>query len=869
MEIRVTNLKREKPGVGESREPAGDFSGSRNSRDSFYGGFSKTPAANFPAPESPREFGKKEADDKKTIIKILDKLIGLSIFALFFGIPLFFTGLTLQGVVFEKQLFFYFWLLLGLVSWTAKGVILGEMNIRKTPLDIPVIGFWLVYLLATVFSVDRWHSFWGMFGDPSRGFMNVTALLVAYYLITSNFNKKRLNLVLTAVVCSGAVAMLWTFLAIRGINFLPDVLTQYAPLSLVGSVSGLAVFFSAMLILITLAIFKASEDEKLNPVFKKIILGLLVLELLLDFLLILALNSFVPIAGLLIGSGLFLLFILAGIMQPKKTWVWVPMLIFMIAAAMAFNMLGEISISKINLPVEVSPNYKVSWDIAVESLKNKFVFGSGPATYGYDFSMNRPQGFNLNAFYNLRFFQGTGIIFEALPTIGGIGTFFMVIIILSFLSIEMYMLSREKEKNKLYSLGLFAAAVVLIIDIISIRAEGTMLIMTALLGMAALAVTMQESGNQEKYLSLSLKASPKYALALAFVFMVVSAGVAFLFVFLGKIYAADIYAGSANREVNVNQEDSIMKMGKAIRFYEKEPKYYGQLGQYYMVLANKEAMKSEKERDLQKVQQYLNFSIAATRQSSDLAKNDINSVEILAQVYENAGLYVTDSLSLAADAYKRGLELDPHNPDYYLKLGQIKISLASAKKDEQERKQLISDANDLFQKAVDEKINYDPGYYQLSLTQSALGDTDKAIENGTKALQINSQSGDYAISLARLFTVRGKEDDLKSAEQIYKALVAQNDSNISAHFYLGMLYEKMKNKNGAKQEYQKVDNLLVGDNVQETKKQIEKMISNVEKGIENTPENLGLSGSGSSESESAPVSGGEENTGAETEPVNP
>lgn len=860
----MTNLKKEKRGIGESREPAGDFSGSRNSRDSFYDGFPKTPATNFSAPESSREFGKKEADDKKTVIKMLDKLISFSIFAIFFGVPLFFTGLTLQGIVFEKQLFFYFWLLLGLVSWTAKGVILGEMNIRKTPLDIPVIGFWLVYLLATVFSVDRWHSFWGMFGDPSRGLMNITALLVAYYLIISNFSKKRLALVLTATVSSGFVVSLWTFLAIRGINFLPGSLVQYSPMSLIGSVSGLGVFFSAMIPIITISILGVAGNDDLNKIFKKILLGILMLMLVLDLVLISALYSFIPWLGLFSGIALFLVFILAKIIRPKISWTWLPMVLFV--AIMALRMTGEVSIVKVNLPVEVSPNYKISWDIAVESLKNKFVFGSGPATYGYDFSMNRPQVFNLNAFYNLRFFQGTGIIFEALPTIGGIGTFFMVIIILSFLSIEMYMLSREKEKNKLYSLGLFTAAVVLIIDIMSIRAEGTMLIMTALLGMAALAVTMQESGNQEKYLSLSLKASPKYALALAFVFMVVSAGVAFLFVFLGKIYAADIYAGLANREVSVNQEDSIMKMGKAIKFYEKEPKYFGQMGQYYMVLANKEAMKNDKERDLQKIQQYLNFSIAATRQSSDLAKNDINSVEILAQIYENAGLYVADSLNMAADAYKRGLELDPHNPDYYLKLGQIKISLASTKKDEQERKQLISDANDLFQKAVDEKANYDPGYYQLSLTESALGNTDKSIENGMKAFQINSQNGDYAISLARLFMARGKEDDLKSAEQIYKALITQNDGNISAHFYLGMLYEKMKNKNGAKQEYQKVDNLLIGDNVQETKKQIEKMISNVEKGIENTPENLGLSSNGSSESSTA--SGGE-NAESETESVNP
>lgn len=816
----------------QGRMETGELSGNfrRNIRQEFGASRNYNLTPEFP--------GEKEVDDKKIIVRILDRVLGFSIFAVFFGLPIFFTGLTFQGIIFEKQLYFYFWLLLGLVSWTAKGVIIGEMNIRRTPLDIPIIGFWLVYLLATIFSVDRWHSFWGMFGDPSRGFMSITALIIAYYLIFSNFNKKRMQLMLVAIVASGSILTTWTLLSIRGIKFLPDSIAQYFPLSLVGSMSGLGIIFSCLIPIIVVSIFKLAENEEMRKVMKGVLIGMMLAVLALDLLLIAVLYNFVPWLGLFFGAALFLIFILAKIVRPKVSWTWLPMVLFVLI--MVLKMTGEISLSKVNLPVEVSPNYQVSLDIAAQSLKSKFILGSGPSTYGYDFSKNKPQDFNLNAFYNLRFFQGTGIVLEALPTIGGVGTFFLIIGILSFLSLEFYLLYREKERNKIYSLGIFAATIIIVIDIISMRVEGTILVLGSLLAVLSLATALYESGTQEKYLSLSLKASPKYALALAFLFMVVSAGVAFMFVFLGKIYVADMYAGVADRQIYSNQEDSIMKISKAIKLYGKEGKYYGQLGQYYMILANKEAMKSEKERDLQKVKQYLNFSIEATRQSSELTKNDVNSTEVLAQIYENAGLYVVDSLNMASDAYKRGLELEPHNPSYYLKLGQIKVNLASTKKDEQERGQLISEANDLFQRSVDEKANFDAGYYQLSLTQSALGDLDKAIDSATKAIQLNPQNMDYAINLARLYQSRGKGDDVKTAEQVYKAIIAQSDTNVSAHFYLGLLYEKEKNKNGAKQEYQKVDSLLVGDNVWDTKKQVEKMISNVEKGIENTPENLGL-----------------------------
>ena len=92
---------------------------------------------------------------------IFDAVITVSLVALFFGLPLFFTGLTFQGIAFEKQMYLYVWLLIGVVAWVSKGVTSGEMRIRRTPLDIPLVLFWLFYVFAAFFSVDRWHSFWG------------------------------------------------------------------------------------------------------------------------------------------------------------------------------------------------------------------------------------------------------------------------------------------------------------------------------------------------------------------------------------------------------------------------------------------------------------------------------------------------------------------------------------------------------------------------------------------------------------------------------------------------------------------------------------------------------------------------------------
>lgn len=767
--------------------------------------------------------------------KMLDKIMTVSIFMLFFGVPLFFTGLTFQGLAFEKQIYFYFWLLLALIVWAAKAVISGEMKIRRTPLDIPILAFWLVCLISTIFSVDRWHSFWGFFGDPSRGLMSISALVIAYYVLLSNFNKNIWKWSVAGIVISGSLLSVWTALAVLGIKFLPNSIMAFAPMSLIGSISGTGVFFGMMLPILITVIFRIRSNAEIKSISKNVLTGILLAVLVLDLFLLLTLYAFVPWIGVLVGMGFFLIFILAQIIRPAENWTWLPMVAFV--AVLIILMIGVVNLARVNLPAEVSPSYMMSWNLAKESLKVTPVLGSGPATFGYDFSLYRPQEFNLNNFYNLRFYQGTGIVMEALPTIGILGSVALILLILSFLSVAIYLLARQRDKEKTYSLGFITSAVILIYAAVTTRIEGTLVILFVLILSAALAMLLEESESEEKYINLSLKASPKFALALAFVFMVISAGVAFLFVFLGKIYVADLYAGSASRSAAVTESGSITKFAQAASLNPKEGRYFTRIGQEYMVLANTESLKDQKDFDIEAVRRYLNNSIAASVRGRDLMPKDVLAVESLAQIYENAGLYIADSLTLADNVYKDAQKLEPFSPNYYVKLGQINTTQAAAEKDEAKKKQLLQDAKDLFQKAVDVKSNFAPGFYYLSLAEEAVGDLDGAVVSAQKAFTNERSSINYAFNLGRLFQVRGKGDDNQNAEVLFKNILGVNDKELNTHFSLGLLYEKTKKNKEAIDEYKKVVELLPATQT-DVKARIEKMISNIQNGVENTPENL-------------------------------
>lgn len=809
------------------------------------------PQKNFASQMQPHQSMRPQAPQQQTSIedkskkaekatKIFDWLITISIAALFFGIPLFFTGLTFQGVVFEKQMYFYFWLLLALVSWASKGVITGEMKIKRTPLDIPIVVFWLLYVLSTAFSVDKWHSLWGFFGDPSRGLLGITGLIVAYYIILSHFDQRRIKWILASSVAANVLVTVWSLLGLFGVQFLPKTLMELAPLSMIGSVIGLGIYLSTMIPVLTAIAVKAhSEENKSNKKYYTKIAGLLIL-ILLNLFILLVVYAFNPWLGALVGVSVFLIFVLSQIVRPAENLIWVPMVVFV--AILSILMIGNNSLSKVNLPIEASPSFKLSWDVAKSGAMDKFFTGSGPATYGYAFSKFKSQDFNLNSLYSLKFYQGTGVIFEALPTLGVLGTIALVVILLSFVSLGVYYLVKDKDKNKIYALGFFAASLILLIDAVTNRVEGTLVIYGALMATVAVGMIYKESEIEGKSLNLSLKASPKFALALAFVFMVVSAGVVFLFVFVGKAYLADIYMKKATSAKEIKEDGSIQQMANAIRMYNKEGRYYTRAGQDYMVLFNTEALKDEKERDNNALQRYLNNSIAFTSKGAEIMKNDVTSIEVLAQVYENAGLFIPDSIKFSEDNYNKALELDPQSPAYLVKLGQLKVAQAAKKTTEAEKKALVEEAKRYFDQSIEKKENFSVGYYQLALAQDALGDKDNAIENMKKAFSLERSNINYAFSLAKLFQARGKGDDMKNAEELFKQIIGANDKEINTHFSLGLLYEKQKKNNEAIDEYKKVVDLLPASGSEETKKQIQKMISNIQLGIENTPENLGLTG---------------------------
>lgn len=782
-------------------------------------------------------FGQNVASAEKVNSKgiVFDKIILFSFFMIFFGLPIFFTGLSFQGVVFEKQIYFYFWVLVALVSWVAKGVMIGEMKIRRTSLDIPIIIFVLVYLISAFFSVDKWHSFWGFFGDPSRGFLSILSMVAVYYLILSNFNSRILKWSLIGLISSSFAVSIFSLLVFFGVKIVPDSLSTFVPLSLIGTVTGLRVFLGAMIPLLMMVSFKMIDGKSRINVF----LGYLMLIFVpINLLIVSMLFEKTVSIIILFGVGFLLLYILSHVVRPKENLAWIPMIAFVLV--MIVLMSGPNKLSKINTPVEIAPDMRVSWEIVKGGLKENAVFGSGPATYGFDFSKYKPQSFNENMFYGIRFYQATGLFFESFSAVGilGLATFLAVIVV--FLNITIYLISRDKEKNKLYSLGLLSSVIILVLSGLLFRVEGTIIILAAILGSITVATIFWESGLEDKYMKLSLKASPKFALTLAFIFIIVSAGVATLFVYIGKAYLADIYAGKAIREKKVTEAGSVSNLNRAIALNSKEGRYYSRVGQEYMVLANEEAAKPEGEMDANKISSFVSGAVAYAKEGAVKMPNDALAVSVIAQIYESLSMQVDTTLELAFKSYEDLLILEPHNPVAYLKLGQIKIVPALKEQDANKKNAIVKEAKEYFEKAVKEKTNFAEGYYYLAVTQNTLDQKDESINSLVKAVNSDKNNLMYLFNLGRSYQEKGGETDIDNAKKIFEYIISVNSEELNTIFALGTLYEKKGEKDKAIEKYKKVIEIIekLGKGSEETVAKLNKMIDNIRAGIGNNNQSI-------------------------------
>jgi len=399
---------------------------------------------------------------------MIDQIIQLLYSALFFITPLLMTKSTSELFEFNKMLFIYGSTVLVAFFWITKMVINKKIILKKTPLDIPILIFFLSQLISTIISIDRHASIFGYYGRFNGGLLSILSYIVLYYAFISNLVS--MEKILKTILASSLLVILWAIPGRFGYDLTCLLFTgkfsnacwdnttlafrpELRAFSTLGQPNWLgaylaAAFFIGLYFLIKNSSFaKATEDKQnFNSKVKSLIWPI---YLFLNFSMILMSRSRSAIGAVIVGLFLFVIYYFFFIKSNfKKVLV---ILLIVTVLPIVFFKTGEDKIDKLLtlktytnvfqikkpylsplIPNSLTPNpslnvtesfdiRKIVWQGAWELALKYPLFGTGVETFAYSYNFVRSADHNLTSEWDYVYNKAHNEYFNYLATTGFIG----------------------------------------------------------------------------------------------------------------------------------------------------------------------------------------------------------------------------------------------------------------------------------------------------------------------------------------------------------------------------------------------------------------------------------------------------------------
>jgi tetratricopeptide (TPR) repeat protein/O-antigen ligase len=667
--------------------------------------------------------------DSSFILKVCDWITKYFIYVAVFLTPVFFLPWTSDALDFNKQAVLVVLLLLALFAWMARVLIVGKMPLNINKIHIVVGVAFLVYLLATVFSIYGYGSFWGWPQSTSDSLLSFMVAALAYFLISNVFAKKDYFSLMATVFSSFLLVEIAAILHLFGVFIIPFDFAKSQAFNTIGSVGSLG-FLAAILLPISVAMLILSSKKW------KIFFGA---QIVVSAVLLFLINYSSVWWAVAVGSVLIIIF---GIIKRDAfdgRWLALPM--FFLAVSLFFIFLNPQIPGLTQKVNEIYLTPGAGFKIALQSLKERPIFGSGPGTFYYDFSKFKNADFSKSQFWSLNFTQANSKVLTDLATTGIIGFMALLALIALPVFFGIKYLVEEKTEQKMFwmaVLGVVSALLAQAIMYFLYNANITItMIHFVLLGILVGFISKDKNEYELRSSSMSTLVIT-FAFTLAFIF-----GLGLL-ILDGQRYVAEAkYYNGISLLQNKNIDAGLDNIKKAAGLNLSSDLYFRQLSQIFSAkLANEmqNIKENVSEEQKAKLQGMLADSVNAAKIATDINPKNAANWSNRGYVYQTLFGLVNDAENWALQSYDEALKLDPNNPYLYAQQGNV--NFISAQKNPDKKAELLAQAKEKLEKSISLNPNYSNGLYSLGLVYDALGQKDKAIEQFTKVLQIATQLGD-------------------------------------------------------------------------------------------------------------------------------
>lgn len=695
-----------------------------------------------------------------------------------------FTNLTTEFYDTAKLISLIIFTGIMLLLLTLKFTLNNKIVLIRTALDLPLLLLLAVAAVSTILSASPYVA---LLGNQLRVHGSLISLIfyVLFYfvLVNSLKNLKDIKWILYLTLAAAQVLAVISLISYAGVKILPNFLigTNFTPTG--SSFSTTAVL--ALLIPITVSQI-LSSNNLITKVVNALLLTLMgttivltgtaatwiaaVFALILTFLVIFPVDKIEQIISLNPVSLISLT---------------VPLILITLVTILSFvppvkGVKNPIYTQAQNFPREIQLGFNTSWKIAVSAFRDSPFWGTGPATFLFNFTNYKPIEFNSTKNWNLRFDSAFNEYFQTLATLGGVGLIALLSLTAMYISSVSKLLMSETALNAFKHDLKRALAVsgLTFFVILALHSSAAVVWMVGILILASVMVLNLSENLQKSWgstqdlkkmlvkiaLNVSSPNSTQETIkieALPSILLTISmASVLGMLYFGGKIVIADYHHRLGLNAVT--QNNGILaynELVKAEKLNSVNDLYRTDLAQINFALANAIATAkgptessssgSLTDQDKINIQNLLQQSINEGRVAVTLSPRSAINWEILGLMYRQIAGVAQNALVFSLDSYGRAIFQDPLNPALRLNVGGVYYAIKN-----------YDLAIRFFTDSINLKPDFANGYYNLSVALKDKGDLNSATVAAEKVVElVDKNSQDYKLASDYL-------KDLKSKAQV-------------------------------------------------------------------------------------------------------
>ena len=742
-----------------------------------------------------------EPKAKFNLVFWLDSITNVCVYLAVVLVPLFFLPFTLDVLELNKQTLLVVLTGIALLAWIGKALAEKRVVFSRSWVHLVVLVYLVGYLVVSCLSPDKYLSLVGNYGQMSWAFASIFAFVLFYFIVVNNFKSttKLYHLVLAFLASSLAVGVLGFLQLVKvyPVWFFGEF-TRAATFNTVGTINSLGIYLTVPIVLAAALTILGCKDHTcilnqkthLSKLAHVVIWAMLVVGLLNA----LVIDYWVIWAAILFGTGLIVAISLLrtrNVDHPIK--IVVPTLLVIISVLL---LLFRTPLN-LNLPSEVSPSMRTSWNIAKQTLQGSPLFGSGPGTWIYDYAQFRPAAVNLSQFWTVRFERSLSQFLTALATLGLIGMAFWLLLVISAVAKSAHFLIAEKNDDvwQAYLTVFSGWAVLVFIGCFynyNVTHHFAFWFLLALL--ASLIAKNKITLDAKKSVVISA------VLSLVFIFLC-AAGISILWL-SGQRMAADMKYAQAVDAFRAGQpiQQSIDALNSSVGLNRWNDIYFRNLSQAHLVQASQSIGQAATPESAALVNNAITNAVNSAKRATEVTPTNVDNWANFALVLQSITSFTRGADEQAITLYQEALKREPTNPVYYSEMGKIYILRADAYKQllqasdekvrldtEQKIKIELDKAAEVLNQSILMKPDFAAAHYNLGLVYERQGKVADAIVKLEQVLQTDTQNVGVGFQLSVLY-YRNNEKD--KALNILEQILAIQPDYSDARWYLSALYEE-------------------------------------------------------------------------------